>query len=110
MMIIMPVFLLSKIVKSSRYIQLKPFFLPAGIDFQYIKPSGNHFSRLITGSYFSTIRIERRGNQIGFNRKISRTLIEEAYITKASDIHIVPRERDAIIHFRVDHALLKKGT
>lgn len=40
--------------------------------------------------------------------KISKTLIEEAYITKASDIHIVPRERDAIIHFRVDHALLRK--
>ncbi|GFM14121.1 competence protein ComGA [Bacillus stercoris] len=40
--------------------------------------------------------------------KISKNLIEEAYLTKASDIHIVPRERDAIIHFRVDHALLKK--
>lgn len=42
--------------------------------------------------------------------KVSKNLIEEAYLTKASDIHIVPRERDAIIHFRVDHALLKKGT
>lgn len=40
--------------------------------------------------------------------KVSKNLIEEAYLTKASDIHIVPRERDAIIHFRVDHALLKK--
>ncbi|MCI4139803.1 competence protein ComG, partial [Bacillus vallismortis] len=34
----------------------------------------------------------------------SRTLIEEAYSKKASDIHIVQRERDAVIHFRVDHA------
>ncbi|WP_430742188.1 competence type IV pilus ATPase ComGA [Bacillus atrophaeus] len=42
--------------------------------------------------------------------KTSRTLIEEAYSVKASDIHIVPREQDALIHFRIDHVLLKKRT
>ncbi|MED1170852.1 hypothetical protein ABE094_14045 [Bacillus inaquosorum] len=75
MMIIMPAFLLSKIVKSSRYIQLKPLFLPAGIDFSVYKTFRKSlFPRLITGSYFSTIRIERRGNQIGFNRKDKQNL------------------------------------
>ncbi|MBT2574436.1 type II/IV secretion system protein [Bacillus sp. ISL-51] len=38
----------------------------------------------------------------------SRGIIYEAYMARASDIHIVPRERDAFIHFRIDHALVKK--
>lgn len=38
----------------------------------------------------------------------SRNIINEAYTARASDIHIVPREKDAFIHFRIGHALLKK--
>ncbi|MDJ1630842.1 hypothetical protein QNN00_12280 [Bacillus velezensis] len=38
----------------------------------------------------------------------SRNIINEAYTARASDIHIVPREKDAFIHFRIGHALVKK--
>lgn len=55
--------------------QLKVFFLPARIDFSaynaFIK---SRFSCLITASSFSIIRMERRGNQIGFNRKDKQKL------------------------------------
>lgn len=39
----------------------------------------------------------------------SRNIINEAYTARASDIHIVPREKDAFIHFRIGHALVKKS-
>ncbi|NLS40337.1 hypothetical protein EYH65_07960 [Bacillus subtilis] len=55
--------------------QLKVFFLPAGIDFSvYNAFTKSRFSCLITASSFSTIRMERRGNQIGFNRKDKQKL------------------------------------
>lgn len=38
----------------------------------------------------------------------SRNIINEAYTARASDIHIVPREKDAFIHFRIGHALVKE--
>ncbi len=75
MMVIMPAFLLRKIIKSRRNIQLKQSFLSAEIDFSAYNISGKSlFLRLITSPYFSTIRIERRGNQIGFNRNDKQNL------------------------------------
>ncbi|QHZ47651.1 competence type IV pilus ATPase ComGA [Bacillus sp. NSP9.1] len=38
----------------------------------------------------------------------SGKLIEEAFMMKASDIHIVPGEKDALIRFRIDGELFRK--
>ncbi|MBU8905748.1 competence type IV pilus ATPase ComGA [Desertibacillus haloalkaliphilus] len=35
----------------------------------------------------------------------SKSLLERAYVERASDIHIIPREKGATIHFRVDQAI-----
>ncbi|MCY8426312.1 hypothetical protein MOC70_17145 [Bacillus vallismortis] len=68
-------FFIEKIIKPMRYIQLKQSFLPAGIDFStYNIPGKPLFLHLITSPYFSTIRMERRGNQIGFNRNDKQNL------------------------------------
>ncbi|WP_044894418.1 competence type IV pilus ATPase ComGA [Bacillus alveayuensis] len=40
--------------------------------------------------------------------KFSEQLIEEANSVNATDIHIVPRERDSIIQFRIDEELFEK--
>ncbi|GFM14122.1 uncharacterized protein FW1_contig-04-468 [Bacillus sp. FW1] len=54
---------------------MKVFFLPAGIDFSaYNAFTKSRFSCLIIASFFPTIRMERRGNQIGFNRKDKQKL------------------------------------
>lgn len=39
---------------------------------------------------------------------LSERIIEEAYSLQASDIHIVPRQEDAAVHYRIDEDLLEK--
>ena len=40
--------------------------------------------------------------------QISERIIEEACALRASDIHIVPKEQETLIHFRVDDDLIEK--
>ncbi|MBO1512333.1 competence type IV pilus ATPase ComGA [Metabacillus bambusae] len=40
--------------------------------------------------------------------QLSERLIEEACALRASDIHIVPKEQETLIHFRVDDDLIEK--
>lgn len=39
---------------------------------------------------------------------LSERIIEEAHSLQASDIHLVPREEDAAIHYRIDEDLHEK--
>lgn len=39
---------------------------------------------------------------------LSGRLIDEAYRMKASDIHIVPGEKEAVVRFRIDDELFQK--
>lgn len=67
-------FIIGKIIMKGAHSVESFFSCQKELVFQHITFPKSRFPCLITVSSFSTICVERRGNQIGFNRKVKQKL------------------------------------